>query len=130
MKSKEYFKVKQKFDELLNIEKHKYKDKILKQVLEGTRGSSYNCLKQLSMAPGEPQVTGFQLPQYVELGLTDQQSFEAIADFFATVSQEYSPLCIPALPPNVREHLQKDQSSGPLLTHQEVLSRIKKPKKT
>ena len=39
-RSPAYLKVKQKFDDKMNLEEHKYKDKILAEVKEGKRGSS------------------------------------------------------------------------------------------
>ena len=128
-KSQAYWKVMEKFEYKSISEKHKYKDKVLKEVKEGKRGSSYSSLKKLSMAPGEGPTTGFQLPVYVEEGLSGQESVERIADFFAQVSQEYAPLNIKNLPPNVRSHLLKDQYTGPILTTFEVYSHIVKAKK-
>ena len=57
-------------------EKHKYKDKVLREVTEGKRGSSYAGIKKLSLAPGENIETGFQLPHHLEEGLSSQQSVE------------------------------------------------------
>ena len=77
-KSQAYWKVMEKFEYKSISEKHKYKDKVLKEVKEGKRGSSYSSLKKLSMAPGEGPTTGFQLPVYVEEGLSGQESVERI----------------------------------------------------
>ena len=67
-----------------------YKDKLLDEVKEGKRGSSYAGLKKLSMAPGEVLETGFQLPLHKDQGLSNQESVEKIADFCTQVSQEYA----------------------------------------
>ena len=115
----------------MNSEQLKYKDKVLSEVKEGKRGSSYAGLKKLSMAPGDVIEPGFQLPHHVEQGLSNKESVEKIADFFAQVSQEYSPLNIQELPPNVRTYLDSDldSQSGPNLSVYDVYSRIVKAKK-
>ena len=115
----------------MNLEEHKYKDKILAEVKEGKRGSSYAGLKKLTMAPGESLETGFQLPHHVEQGLSKQESVEIIADYFAQVSQEYAPLNIQELPPNVRMFLDShlDNQSGPNLSVYDVYCHIVKAKK-
>ena len=128
-KSPAYCKVMQKFEEMMASERNKYKDKILRELAEGKRGSSYAGLKKLSMAPGDISETGFQLPNHVEQGWSNQQSVEAIADFFAQVSQEYAPLNIQELPPNVRAHLSLDNKAGPNLSTYDVYSHIVKAKK-
>ena len=120
-----------KFEETSLAEKHKYKDKVLREVTEGKRGSSYAGIKKLSLAPGENIETGFQLPHHLEEGLSSQQSVERIAEFFAHVSQEYSPLNVKELPPNVQLHLEQDCVVRPNLSIHEVYTRIiraKKPK--
>ena len=118
-----------KFEEISIAEKHKYKDKVLREVTEGKRGSSYAGLKKLSLAPGEPVESGFQLPQHVDEGLSGQQSVERIAEFFAHVSQEYSPLNVNELPPNVQLHLKQDHEVRPDLSIHEVYTRIVRAKK-
>ena len=128
-KSPAYWQIKVKFEEIMSLEMIKYKDKVIREVLEGKRGCSYAGLKKLSMAPGDSSEIGFQLPNHVEQDLSSKESVEVIADFFAQVSQEYSPLNIQDLPINVRAHLAQDHEAGPVLSIFDVYSHIVKAKK-
>ena len=72
----------------------------------------------------------FQLPGHAELGLSSAQSAEVIAEHFSKISQEYAPLNVSKLPPNVQTYLQKNDSNlAPKLTTHEVQCRIMKAKK-
>ena len=51
-KSEKYFKLKEIFESQLNVELEKYKEKISKEVSEGSRGSIYPALKKLGLRPG------------------------------------------------------------------------------
>jgi hypothetical protein len=115
---------------LSKIEISKYKEKVMIEVTEGRRGSSYPALKRLGMRPGETSHAEFQLPGHVELNFSSAQSSEIIAEHFSRISQEYSPLDLCNLPPNVQMYLSNpDQSLAPKLNTQEVHSRIMKAKK-
>ena len=83
----------------------KYKQKIEFEVMEGKRGSYYSAIKKLGLRPGETTQPSFQLPEHVESKLSSLESVELIADYFSSISQEYLPLEISALPPNVQSHL-------------------------
>ena len=65
----------------------KYFDKIMQEVTEGKRGSSYPAMKRLSLRPGDER----QLPEHAELNLSSAQSAEIIANHFSVISQEYLP---------------------------------------
>ena len=62
----------------------------------------------MSVRPGEPTQASFQLPGHAELNLSSAQSAEVIAEHFSKISQEYSPLNVSNLPPNVQTHIKKD----------------------
>ena len=112
-KTDKYIELKTKFDEKLKHEMLKYLDKIVKEVSEGKRGSSYPALKRLGLRPGEDIQAGFQLPGHTELNLTPAQSAEVIAEHFSRISQEYQPLNIYNLPPNVQFYLKNSNQNLP-----------------
>ena len=100
-RSVKYNELASKFDEIFKSELSKYLMKIKLEVAEGKRGSSYPTLKRLGLQPGETTHGGFHLPQHVEQNFSSTQSAEVIAEHFTRISQEYSPLNISRLPPNV-----------------------------
>ena len=129
-KNDKYVELKTKYDEKLKHEMLKYLEKIAKEVSEGQRGSTYPALKRLGLRPGDEVQTGFQLPGHAELNLSSAQSAEVIAEHFSRISQEYQPLDIRNLLPNVQCYLQNcNQNLAPKLTVQDVHNRIIKAKK-
>ena len=118
------------FDEKAKAEIAKYIQKVKLEVTEGKRGSSYPAIKRLGLRPGDSAQAVFQLPVHAELGLSSAQSAEVIAEHFSKISQEYAPLNISKLPPNVQTFIQQNDSNlAPKLTTHEVQSRILKAKK-
>ena len=115
---------------LLN-EKLKYKDKIIQQVREGKRGSSYSALKKLSLRPDQLCDGSFTLPNHVSANLSPSQSAEVIADYFSIVSQEFTPLSLNKLPPNVQSYMNQPQTGEiiPHLLDYDVFQRIRRAKK-
>ena len=70
----------------------------------------------------------FTLPAHQELNLTDRQCAEKIAEHFASISQEYSPLNVNMLPERVKARL-RDGTNPPTITEYECFEKIKKSKK-
>ena len=129
-RSSKYLDLVSKFDEMFKSELSKYLEKIKMEVTEGKRGSTYPTLKRLGLQPGETTHGGFQLPDHVDQNYSSAQSAEIIAEHFSRISQEYSPLDISRLPPNVQDWLAKDdQSVTPVLSVSDVKSRIVRAKK-
>ena len=129
-RSDKYLKLAASFNEKSAIEIEKYKKKIMTEVTEGRRGSSYPALKRFGMRPGENDSADFQLPSHSEQNLSPAQSAEMIAQHFSHISQEYSPLNLSSLPPNVQQYLSNPaQGPVPILSTQDVESRIIKAKK-
>ena len=127
-RSNKYLQLVAKFDRIFKSERTKYLEKIQLEVSEGKRGSIYPILKRLSLQPGVTTHGGFQLPEHA--GLSPAQSAELIAQHFSSISQEYAPLDVTSLPPNVNLFLQNsDQSLAPKLSVTDVQSRISKAKK-
>ena len=120
-KSEKYIELKLRFEEKLKVEMLKYMEKVMTEVTEGRRGSSYPALKKLGLRPGDERQASFQLPAHAELNLSPAQSAEIIADHFSSISQEYQPIQMSSLPQNVQSYLSTcDQSLAPKLTPEEV----------
>ena len=129
-KTEKYFRLLNMFEEKMEIELSKYLAKIELEVTEGRRGSTYPALKRLGLRPGETTNNCFQLPNHVAQNLSPAQSAEIIATHFSNISQEYEPLNIQKLPPNVQHHLfTQDKHMVPILSTNDVLKRIIKGKK-
>ena len=98
---------------------------------EGNRGSTYPALKKLGLRPGETIKNTFQLPNHAQNKTSTAESAEIIADYFSSVSQEFSPLDVSILPPNVQFHLINKTSTEnvPTLSVYEVYTKIVRAKK-
>ena len=101
------------------------------EVSEGKRGSTYPALKKLGLRPGQEVQSQFLLPSHADRNLSAAQSAEIIANHFSNISQEYAPLNIANLPPNIQQFLvDPDQDLVPVLSTHDVHRRIcgsKKP---
>ena len=96
----------------------KFKEKLKQEVIDGKRGSSYPILKRLAARP-HANNTKFHLPSHADF--TAVQSAEVLADHFSSISQEYEPLSMMSLPPNIRNFLtQYESSAAPSLTVSDV----------
>ena len=127
-RSKKYWELATRFDESFKMERDKYIQKIKLEVSEGSRGSIYPILRRLSLRPGDTAHSGFLLPQ--QAGLSHAQAAEIIATHFSSISQEYSPLDVSKLPPNVRAWIkQNDHTHVPLVSVRSVESKITKAMK-
>ena len=81
------------------------------------------------MRPGYSQHSGIKLSSHVEQRLTLVQSADAIATHFSSISQEFEPLSLQKLPPNVCSYLTDRKSIPPTLSPEEVYLRLIKAKK-
>ena len=104
--------------------------KIESEVIEGKRGNSYPALKQLGSGIFENMKPQFQLPAYAQRNLSAAQSAELIACHFSQISQEFEPLDLRTLPPNISQFLSSSRTDiAPELSYLEVYTRIIKAKK-
>ena len=130
-KSKKYNELKAKFD-LKQVEAvDHYTKKIINEVTDGTRSSSYKALRKLGVRKGDTKDDLFTLPNHVQQNLTEEQSVERIADYFSNISQEFEPLMLDKLPPNIRNSIleAKDDTRIPKLEPYEVYYKILRAKK-
>ena len=103
--TQKYINLKNKFDIKFRQEFFKYKAKIELEVTKGKRGSSYFAIKKLGLRPGEISHPEFQLPEHANHKISPAESAEMLADYFSAVSQEYQPLDVNKLPPNMETYL-------------------------
>ena len=128
-KSAKYHDLKKRFDELYKHEAQSYLDKTVNDLRDTNPGKMYSILKRLGSKPGEvSQENNFTLPSHAELGLSSEESAELIAQHFASISQEFRPLCISNLPPRVQEKLLSPELP-PTLDDHEIFQQIKAAKK-
>ena len=86
----------------------------------------------MAAQPGDNQDEGaFTLLSHLEDNLTPEQSIEKIAQHFAAISQEFLPLDLNLLPPDVQAKLKQKVtvSELPTLEDYDVYEKIKKTKK-
>ena len=127
-KSQKYFNLKQSFENKMQSEAGKYKNKVIEEVVNGNRGSTYAALRKLGERPGENNSNSFSLPVFD--GLTSLNIAEKLADHFAEISGSYNPLNIDHFNPKLRQALKSpDMSVIPQLQEYEVYKRIQKSKK-
>ena len=107
-KSEIYVALKNKFDTKLKKEASKYIEKIEKEVLEGKRGSSYSAIRKLGNREFEvPKgMESFDIPDFVNNDYTDQQSSDAMADYFSSISQKFDPIDVDDFSPSIKDVLE------------------------
>ena len=124
-----YLSLKRKFDDLYKYEAKKYLTKTVNELKFSNPGKMYSILKRLGSKPSESESNGsFSLPLHLEKNLSNNQSAEIIAEHFAAISQEFSPLIINDLPDQVKAKLQS-RDQPPKVTEHEAFQQIKAAKK-
>ena len=126
-KSEKYKKIKAKFDDKYKKAAQKYMRSKVDDLKEIQPGKAYSILKSMGAQPGDcADDQTFTLPGHENL--TPQQSAEMIAEHFAAISQEYSPLNINLLPVRVRKRL-ADNTNPPIISEFECYQKLRKAKK-
>ena len=100
--------------------------------MESEPGKAYATLKRMGAKPGDSLDDGsFNLIEHLEANLTNSESVERIASYFARVSQEYPPLNISTLPASVKSKLDDPDKldQAPVLSESEIMEKIMKSKK-
>ena len=129
--SHEYKQAKDIFDTKLQREAIKYREKIIQEVREGSRGSAYSAIRKLGNRPGECGKPEFWLPAYVEQQLSASQAAEKLADHFSEISQTVEPLDVDKLFPALRNAIVegRNATSKPAVEQHTVYRKILKLKK-
>ena len=129
-KSEKYFRFKGKYELLFQKAASDYLDKSVRTLMEDNPGAAYKCLKRLAAQPGvNESESDFTLKSHQDANLTSEQSLERIAQHFANISQEFSPLNISLLPPDVRANIESESDKIPIMVEHDVYQKIKKTKK-
>ena len=111
-KSVKYLSLKRKFDDLYKYEAKKYLTKTVNELKFSNPGKMYSILKHLGSKPSKSESNGsFSLLLHLEKNLSNNQSAEIIAEHFAAISQEFSPLIINDLPNTKLSSKSKRQKS-------------------
>ena len=108
-------------------EAHKYKEKVITEVTDGKRGSSYKALMKLGS--GKNDDTNFEIPSHVEQNLSAEESAEVIADYFSSISQEFDPIDSSRFTPDLKEKLQLANEPTPIIEEYQVYRKILAAKK-
>ena len=129
-KSPKYCNLKDSFQQKKEKEIVKYTEKVLDDVKNGNRQSTYSALRKLGVRPGDQSCNTFNLPAHVDKNLTASQSAQIIANHFAAISKDYEPISMDNFPPKMKaELIFPDLSVVPNLEEYEVFNKICKAKK-
>ena len=128
-KSQKYKNLAAKFEEIYKTEAEKYLRKNVDALLQTNPGQAYKILKRMGAQPGDCGDTNtFTLPSHESENLTDEESAERLANYFASISQEYPPFDINCLPAHVQTQLETD-ISPPLISEYDTYLKIMSAKK-
>ena len=89
--SKRFKALKKKVKDRIKLEG----EKALQKVLENATENGMKWIREssrLSARPGEDTTSSFTLPSHIDANFTPKESAEAIAKYFASISQEYTPI--------------------------------------
>ena len=129
-KTVKYNKLAEEFEVKYNAAAAKYLQGKMDALKQTKPGKAYAVLKSMGAQPGDcTDDLTFTLPSHQEAGLTDSQSAEIIADYFAEISHEYQPLDEKLLPERVKVRL-RTKSSPPIISEYECYTKniaTKKP---
>ena len=126
-KSQKYLALAKKFDEKYKLEAEKYLKKNMDELMESQPGRAYKILNRMGAQPGDcVDSNTFTLPEHEHL--SEEDSAERIASYFANISQEYPPLDVKLLPPHVQRKLQC-VSQAPVVSEYDTYLKIKSANK-
>ena len=112
-KTLKYRKLAKEFSTKYKVAAQKFIRKKVDELRDSQPGKAFNVLKSLGAKPGDSDSNQFTLPNHV--GLTSRESAEKIAEHFASISNEYSPLNVSELSGKVKERL-NDGITPPTVT--------------
>ena len=128
-KTKKYDDLLTKFESKFCAAAKKYMTRKIEDLKEAKPGQAYKVLKDLGAQPGDcTDSKTFTLPNHQAENLTDQQSADRIAEYFAKISSEYQPLDLDSLPDRVKRNL-ATKSTPPKISEHECYEKIVKANK-
>jgi hypothetical protein len=116
--------------ERLKLEGQKILNRNRENATEGKGMKWMAEAKRMSARPGEDVSSTFLLPNHLDRNLTAKESAEEIADYFAKISQEFTPVEEDALPEYLTTRLESDDCEHPAIREEDTYERMKKSKKT
>ena len=131
-KGKKYDELQSTFQTKLKSEAEKYRMKIIQEVADGKRGSSYSAIRKLGDGPdGVDKRKEFTIPSYVEEALTPEQAANRLASHFAAISQTVAPIDVNNFHPSLRLEIQNGIAlkNKPKLSQHDVYRKFLKIKK-
>ena len=130
-KSLKYKQLAKQFKEKYEMEAKKYLRKNMDELMDCKPGQANSVLKKMGTQPGDCiDSNTFTLPGHESENLSDQESAERIADYFAQISQEFPPLDRKLLPLCVQQNLDSQSSLPPIIDSHDVYQKIKAVEKT
>ena len=128
-KTEKYKELETKFKAKYGAAAKKYMENKVQDLKETQPGKAYKIFKSMGAQPGDCSDSHtFSLPNHQEDNLTDQECAEQIAEHFASISREYAPIDINALPERVQSTL-KTRSKAPIITEYDCYMKLKAAKK-
>ena len=107
----------------------KFMENKVENLKEAEPGKAYRIFKTMGAQPGDCSDNHtFSLPNHQQENLSDQECAEHIAEHFARISREYSPLDIEKLPERVKARL-RTKSKPPIITEYECYEKMRAAKK-
>ena len=128
-KSEKYKELARKFKDNYKAAAEKYLQRNLDELMHCKPGQAYSVLKRMGARPGDcTDEHSFTLPQHEIENLSNKESAERIAEFFAKISQEFQPLNSASLPHRVREKL-ASAGAAPSVDEYDAYKKIRSAKK-
>ena len=126
-KTPKYVKLDEKFKFKYNAAAKKYMQCKVEALKESQPGKAYSIFKSMGAQPGDcTDNNTFTLPNH--MNLSDQECAEAIAEYFASISREYTALDLDQLPERVKQRL-RDKSAPPYISELDCYQKLVKAKK-
>ena len=128
-KTQKYKNLAQEFKVKYKAAAAKYLKRSLDELMECKPGQAYSVLKRMGARPGDcTDAQTFTLPSHEKENMTNKQSAERIANYFAGISQEFPPLDQSSLPARVKRKI-KSAGAAPSVSEYEVYKKIRAAKK-
>ena len=128
-KTEKYERLLSEFDKKYRAAAEKYMRKKIDALKQAKPGKAFKILKSMGAQPGDcTDDQTFTLPSHQSEGLSDKESAEKIADYFAAISSEYQPLNVDLLPERVRLRL-STKSTPPVISELDCYQKIVAAKK-
>ena len=128
-KSVKYQDLKTQFDRKYKLAAQRFLENKKEELKKTEPGKAYKILKDMGAQPGDcTESNVFKLPEHLKENLSAEESADRIAQYFAKISNEYSPLNLDSLPARVKTNLNLD-SAPPIISELDCYKKLLKAKK-